>query len=280
MPLKSPTTTRRYRCTQLVLWPDQRMSFAAVQESSVLQDLVFTGASSTLYTHTTHRLYPLKTSSQAGAELTEISSMVSGDKTSPCSTPVDSRSTSNSNSPYTYKDKGRGQHGSSGCLRNGLTESLHSPSLPSPSPTPSSPSSFSQPCQDKNNCASLLSPLKLSSLRKRTGILSSNGHIHSGSVESRYNGEMSNDPCNNRTDELAEYEEEKPIEESVAGNDECRDLLCMPTYMPKFLLAYTPLVSYCHKCMCTCTCICIARHSMTSYQEVYMHMYIHVLVSI
>ena len=232
----------RYQSTQLVLWPDHRVSFAAVRDSSVLQSLVFTGASSTLYTHTTHRLFPLKTSSQTGAELTEISSMVSGDKmSSPGSTPIDSRSTSNSNSPYAHKDKGgRGQHGAAGCLRNGLTESLHPSSLPSPSPTPSSPSSFSLPCQDKNTSTSL-SPLKLTSLRKRTGILSSNGHIHSGSVDSRYNGEMNNDPCNHRTNELAEYEE-KPMEESVA---ESRDLLCMPTHMPQFLLAYTPPVSCC-----------------------------------
>ena len=231
----------RYQSTQLVLWPDHRVSFAAVQDSSVLQSLVFTGASSTLYTHTTHRLFPLKTSSQTGAELTEISSMVSGDKmSSPGSTPIDSRSTSNSNSPYAYRDKGgRGQHGTAGCLRNGLTDSLHPSSLPSPSPTPSSPSSLSLPCQDKNTSTSL-SPLKLTSLRKRTGILSSNGHIHSGSVDSRYNGEMNNDPCNHKPDELAEYEEEKPMEGSIA---ESRDLLCMPTHMPQFLLAYTPPVS-------------------------------------
>ena len=190
-----------------------------------------------LYTHTTHRLFPLKTSSQTGAELTEISSMVSGEdreKTSPLSTPVDSQSSSTCNSPHTAKDKGRGRHGTPASLRNGLTESLLPPSLPSPSPTPSSPSTFSLPSQDKAS----LSPMRLSTLKRHTGIMSSYDHVNN--IDSNCNGEVSNDPCNHASNE---YQEVKVKEQSTSSSDEGRDLLCMPTYMPRFLLAYTPSVS-------------------------------------
>ena len=227
----------RYQSTQLVLWPDQRVSFAAVRDSPALQAMVFTGEFSMLYTHTTHRLFPLKTSSQTGAELTEISSMVSGEdreKTSPLSTPVDSQPSSTCNSPHTAKDKGRGRHETPASLRNGLTESLLPPSLPSPSPTPSCPSPFSLPCQDKAS----LSPMRLSIRKKCTGIVSSYDHVNN--IESNYNGEMSNNPCNHENNE---YKEEKAKEQSTSSNDGGRDLLCMPTYMPRFLLAYTPPVS-------------------------------------
>ena len=239
----------RYQSTQLVLWPDQRVSFASVQDSPVLQDMVFTGQFSMLYTHTTHRLFPLKTSSQTGAELTEISSMVSGEdreKTSPLSTPIDSQPSSICNSPHTTKDKERGRHETPTSLRNGLTESLLPPSLPSPSPAPSSPSPFSLSCQDKVS----LSPMRLSTLKKYTGITSSYDHVNN--IESNCIGEMSNIPCNHENNE---YKEEKAKEQSTSSSDEGRDLLCMPTYMPRFLLAYTPPVSaYIH---CTCGCVVV-----------------------
>ena len=252
------------------------MSFAAVQDSPVLQRLVFTWPSSTLYTHTTHRLFPLKTTSQASAELTEISSMVSGEDrdrmmTTPRSTPAaDSQFTSASNSPLTSREKGRGRHGTPGSLRNGLTSSLlpPSPSSPSSSPSSTSPSPFSVPCQDNPSYA--LSPIKLSSLNKYTSIASSNDHTNSSVESYKCSGEVAGDPCNHTTNELINRDQdEKPRVHSVtSAGGGGRDLVCMPTYMPKFLLAYTPSVSLLTSnimcctviygyCMCIYTCIYI-----------------------
>ena len=248
----------------------------------MLQRLVFTRPSSTLYTHTTHRLFPLKTTSQASAELTEISSMVSGEDrdrmmTTPRSTPAaDSQFTSASNSPLTSREKGRGRHGTPGSLRNGLTLSLLPPSPSSPFSSPSSPSPspspFSVPCQDDASYA--LSPIKLSSLNKCTSIESSNDHTNSSVESCKCSGEVAGGPCNHTTNELTNRDQdEKPRVHSVAsGGGGGRDLVCMPTYMPKFLLAYTPSVSadfqyYVLYCKDYGYCMCI---------YVYIHVHVHV----
>ena len=220
---------------------------------------MFTGPSYTVYTHVTHRIFPLKTSSQTGAELTEISSMVSGedrDKTmSPMSTPHDSRSTSQSNSPYPSKER----NWSASC--NGLIDStLQMSSL-------SSPFTPSLPCQDKNIS---ISPLKLFLLRKSTGIATSNSHVNGIEDSASCNGELTDNPCNCTTNEL---NDEKPREQSTGSSDEGRELVCTPTHMPQFLLTYTPPVSgYPHTAVnmvmrptrvhaghiqCTCSCLCM-----------------------
>ena len=274
----------RYHSTQLVLWPNLRVSFAAIHDSPVLQDMVFTGPSCTVYTHTTHRLFPLKTSSQAGAELTEISSTVSGEDRESCSTPLDTRSTpaSVSNSPlHTITNTsapgasggsgalgGSGAVGGSGTLgavggrdkwqkpvhRNGLTESLQTPS----------PSSSS--CLLRQNSLSSLSRTKLSSspTRHATGsTVTQNGHMDDGVEEDE--GEIEGRPCNQTTNELLEGPRKEVKDKSAtdAGCSEGRHLYCVPTHMPRFLLAYTPSVSMYRSmrvsvAVCLC-CLCDSK---------------------
>ena len=55
-----------------------------------------------------------------------------------------------------------------------------------------------------------------------------------------HNEDVIGHPCNRTTDELSECEKEKSRTGSSA---ESRELLCVPTHMPQFLLAYTPSVS-------------------------------------
>ena len=226
----------RYQSTQLVLWPDQRVSFAAVHYSPVLEDMVFTRPSSSLYTHNTHRLFPLKTTSQASAELTEISSMISGserDKSSR-STPADSLLTSACSSPRGLRDGGKEQPGMQrGSIPNGLNQTLLTPSLSSPSSSPSSPASLSVLCRDHRSTS--LSPAKVSS-SKHENLPPS--HVDSNSIRSKINGEMRIGSCDFTTNDMSQA--------AQAGNgaiSPCRVLQCVPTDMPKFLLAYVPTVS-------------------------------------
>ena len=79
--------------------------------------------------------------------------------------------------------------------------------------------------------------------------MSSNGHRHSGGVD---NGEVADNPRNHTMNELTEHRE-NPREQVTASNDEGRDLLCMPTYMPQFLLTYIPSVSHC----CSTAVMCV-----------------------
>ena len=211
--------------------------------------MVFTGPSCTVYTHTTHLLFPLKTTSQTGAELTEISSMVSGEdreKSSPYSTPRESRSTpgSLSNSPLssTARERGGRKMGANhGALRNGLTESLKNPSS---CPAPSSPTSPPFGLYKKNSVTSLNSQRKLfPSPGKHTGTTSitHNGHMDNGMNE--YKGEIDDRPCNQSKDTEV-LEGRKDQSATGSGYEEGRHLYCMPTHMPQFLLSYTPSVSH------------------------------------
>jgi DNA helicase INO80 len=262
----SNTAHSRY---QLVLWPDHRVSFAAVHDSPVLQDMVFTGPSCTVYTHTTHHLFPLKTTSQTGAELTEISSMVSGEDRemlSPCSTPRESRSTpgSLSNSPLASaarqregKKKTGGLHGA---LRNGLTES---PKCPSPCPASSSPSTPPFGKYKKNSITSSNSRTKLfSSPDKHTGKTSDsvthNGHMDNGVDNTNDDeGVIDERPCNQSKDNEVLEGGKEDQSATVSACEEGRHLYCMPTHMPRFLLAYTPSVSYINcRCSPSVSCSC------------------------
>ena len=232
------------------------MSFAAVHDSPVLQDMVFTGPSCTVYTHTTHHLFPLKTTSQTGAELTEISSMVSGEDRemlSPCSTPRESRSTpgSLSNSPLAsaarQREGKKNAGGRHGALRNGLTESLKSPS---PCPASSSPSAPPFGKCKKNSITSSNSRTKLfSSPDKHTGKTSDsvthNGHMDNGVDDTNDDeGVIDERPCNKSKDNEVLEGGKDDQSATVRACKEGRHLYCMPTHMPLFLLAYTPSVSY------------------------------------
>ncbi|CAI8042522.1 Chromatin-remodeling ATPase INO80, partial [Geodia barretti] len=251
----SNTAHSRYHLTQLVLWPDHRVSFAAVHDSPVLQDMVFTGPSCTVYTHTTHHLFPLKTTSQTGAELTEISSMVSGEDRemlSPCSTPRESRSTpgSLSNSPLAsaarQREGKKNAGGRHGALRNGLTESLKSPS---PCPASSSPSAPPFGKYKKNSITSSNSRTKLfSSPDKHTGKTSDsvthNGHMDNGVDDTNDDeGVIDERPCNKSKDNEVLEGGKDDQSATVRACKEGRHLYCMPTHMPLFLLAYTPSVA-------------------------------------
>ena len=236
-----------------MLWPDHRVSFAAVSDSPVLQDMVFTGPASTVYTHTTHRLFPLKTSSQTGAELTEISSMVSGeerDRASPSSTTLDSRSTSLSNSPYTSGSAVaelalRNKIGHGGTLQNGLTATEYSLQmnsttlLPPPSLLTYSSPSTQDDTSPPSSCKPSPSPCKhSSSLKIHTGILTRDNDFEGSS---KCNGEITDNPFDHSTNKLADVVRQR--ERSAGSSGECRELLCVPTHMPLFLLAYAPPVS-------------------------------------
>lgn len=71
----------RYSQTQLLLWPSFKLSYPSrTFGSSVLCDLVFTSHTHCGYSHVTHRVYPLQTPAHTSAELTKISSTVSGEE--------------------------------------------------------------------------------------------------------------------------------------------------------------------------------------------------------
>ena len=183
----------RWSRTQLLLWPEFRVSHPATAYSSVLRDLVFTGHSRSTYAHTTHRVFPLKTSATASAELTEISSTVSNP--------------SRDQGLSIVQNHMRHPH----VVMNGLdsrSSSVASGVQPNSSEMTSSTSS---------DC----SPLRL-------GTPSENGPI---SLEE-------NSLVAGR--ELLEVG--SPVWPDEGGSTSHP---CMPTELPRFLIAYVPKVSYC-----------------------------------
>ena len=187
-------------------------------------------SSSSLYTHTTHCHFPLKTTSQAGAELTEISSMISGSERGveegTRSTPTDSRLASVCGSPLRVKESGRDMARSrSGSVPNGFYQTHLPPSLSSPSSSSSSVS-LSALCQDHSTVSS---PAKLSF--KQANTASSNDYTNN--MKSKMNGGRQTGSCNSSPNEQQNSDVISP----------CRTLHCVPTDVPKFLLAYVPTVS-------------------------------------
>ena len=229
----------RYQSTQLVLWPDQRVSFTTLHHSPVLRDLVFTRPMFTVYTHTTHRLFPLKTTSQVSAELTEISSMVSSedrdrDGVTP-STLLDSRMTSVCGSPAGSKDGG---HNEVVATRSPLRNGLLSQTLYPPPPLPPS-SSLSLSSSSSSHSHSPLFENHLELTRPALPRFAGNNNYKRNQCH-----ETKSSPAS-RDDPARDLYEQSSHSMNCLGHEvpPFRDLHCVPTDMPKFLMTYTPTVS-------------------------------------
>lgn len=193
---------------QLLLWPEFRAAYPACRHSSVLQALVFTSHTATTYTHTTHRVFPLKTSAKTSAELTKISSTVSN----------------------ISKEKQAG------------TPSLTAPagseihlSVP-PQALPNGLDHRSLPC---HKGIESLQPLYQDSSTEstdsvRTNDSSGRNNVGVSSNEIKSSGSSKQGRCSLREQDAKSItHEEAP----------CSEHACVPTNIPKFLLSHMPTVS-------------------------------------
>ena len=239
----------RYSRTQLLLWPEFRASYPATHVSSVLQDLIFTGHTQTTSTHTTHRIFPLRTSASTSAELTKISSTVSdAGKPSKALTSGSLQAQGSTNVTHpAAKARGLDASGSSGVDRwprsnpsvNGMTQevnSLHSSGLCVDTSMAKSMESLPQ----SQRCCAGTDPL-------RTSSLSLTNPVQNGPMDVGEQAAMDTDLLRGREGEPQFAGENLPAQSATTPECHrepmCSVRPCVLTHMPKFLITYVPKVS-------------------------------------
>ncbi len=219
------STSCRYSRTQLLLWPEFRASYPAVGCSPVLRELVFTSHTRSTYTHSTHRIFPLKTSATTSAELTEISSTISNPEggseagSSASSTPGDVQSASltpgDAQSALVTKETVRHPL----ALVNGLTHNASEDSTMNSTTIDPRERSVAMRCTPD-----LVVPNSTESSRGN-GKIGRHGEVRiSGALLCRTKGR------------------EKSVSPARLDHAPVSLYQCMPTEMPRFLTAYVPKV--------------------------------------
>ena len=202
------------RCshTQLLLWPTFPTSHLSTLHSLALRGLVFTGHASTTYTHTTHRVFPLKTTAATSAELTKISSTISDHTSDSQLQPATANGTNQPPSSSVAEPEQ--------AILNGF-----SPYLSTPLPVHG----------DASLHKGSLKPQEMGSALNE-GASIPNGFVDSSTAMETEAGEL---PTHKNLDQ------DVPLSLLLTTvQPSCTEYHCMPTDMPKFLTTFIPKVSF------------------------------------
>ena len=258
--LTPPSPSCRKTHTQLLLWPNFRTSPPAVSSSPALRNLVFASYTSTSYTHTTHRIFPMKTCATTSAELMEISHTISdaGRKEEREVSPSSSRDSIQDPSPLSRSSRSTASSSSnSGSGVVSLESSGHQQRAMNGLRHVTGTCNSSLPCCSSGEASVSgrdgAAPMKVAGKEGSEKTSTVGGSSSAQSVVNQ-NGVVHDSGENGM-----ETEPQGASVESRSGSSPRREAVphsqhpCMLTSMPHFLIAYAPKVSVTDPSLLRCT---------------------------